>query len=754
MQGRSSLVAAMKKLLLVLVVIAVLAVVFVAGRLSAPDLGSGSPARSASAAPPSAPQAVERVAVTVRETPAPATDGEVVTEENAPASTAEALLAATKMRSPFVRTLKLHAIVQDVPPGEMAGLLQSLDEHPNKREKDDARKLLVQRWAELDPAAALQWSLSQPDENPYTQPFMGSVFATWAASDPEAALQAAAGLGEERLRRGALQSVINAVSKTDYRRAHQLMQQHAEIMTNSWRYHSIFREWGREDPQAAVQAAMAISNPQERHGALTGAYQGWAADNPEAAFLAVQQMEPGRTRKNMFGNILQQISTKDPQAALEMYGQLSPGDVQSWTVQQIYSNWGASEPQLAMEHAMQNLIASNTRNQAISGIMQRWYYANREEAMAAVEQMDNPVIKNRILQSLVQNVSGNDIDQAYDLLDMMGAGQQRDWAIQSLARQLAEEDVSVAIQFINDNVSGNSRSNTMNNMMFNMIHNDPQICVEMIGALPYGDQRENMISNFVSQWTQNDPEAALEWASSLENDYERERALQQYYGNLANADPIAVAEMALTMDDDKLANSTLRSSVRSWAQNDPEGALAWASALADPDQRKSALASAVSTWAQSEPVAALEWVNRLPEGEERERYVQQAISQMSWSSPADAIEWIDSQPEDDKFKDTKKNVVNNWLRKDLPAAAAYVAEMQPGDNRDEAIRTLVQQVDKYEPAYAAEWSLRVQDDKQRGQLLGRSLREWGKKDKFAARQFVITQGFPDDERTKYLDMLK
>jgi hypothetical protein len=300
----------MKKLLLVCVVVAVFAVAFVVGRLSAPDAFSS--AGGGLLPGPGESLTTERVAVVVRETPVPAAEGvqaaenrgepvegeaeAVVAGQTRPAQ--EAILAAIGTPSPFVRELKLHALVQDIPASEMPALIAAFEAQPPKV-RNEAQNLLLERWVELSPRAAVTWALAQKRKNPYDVPFLGKIFNTWAAVDPSRAAAAASALGEDKQRRVALQAVVNAVAQTDFRQARQLLDQHTDVLTDRWRYRSVFRPWAETDPQEAYREAMTLADVDHRWGAVNAVIDVWAMEDPHAALEAAMTAERGNERRNL-----------------------------------------------------------------------------------------------------------------------------------------------------------------------------------------------------------------------------------------------------------------------------------------------------------------------------------------------------------------------------------------------------------------------------------------------------------------------
>jgi hypothetical protein len=756
----------MKKLLLVCVVVAVFAVAFVVGRLSAPDAFSS--AGGGLLPGPGESLTTERVAVVVRETPVPAAEGvqaaenrgepvegeaeAVVAGQTRPAQ--EAILAAIGTPSPFVRELKLHALVQDIPASEMPALIAAFEAQPPKV-RNEAQNLLLERWVELSPRAAVTWALAQKRKNPYDVPFLGKIFNTWAAVDPSRAAAAASALGEDKQRRVALQAVVNAVAQTDFRQARQLLDQHTDVLTDRWRYRSVFRPWAETDPQEAYREAMTLADVDHRWGAVNAVIDVWAKEDPHAALEAAMTAERGNERRNLIRTALKQMASVSPVEALEIYHSLPAGDVQDRTLREIYEGWAAREPEAALAHASENITSIGKLGDIYSEVVKDWYWQDRPAALAYLDAMEESPMKLETLRDLARSVSRDDPELAFDLIDRIPPGRARYYAITSVSRQIADKDADMAVQFVLANTQGSDRLDACRGLIWDLDDDNPQALVTMINAFPMGEGRVDLIESMAREWGEEDPAGAMAWINSLPNAYERSEAMKSYFRELSEDNPLEVMQMALTLDDEEVKSSALSSAMRNLSKYDPQQALQLIGTLDSEVLRQQAMQAVARGWGEQVPEDAAAWIDTLPEGQERNSVIDALANQWTWRDPAGAAAWLENLSCDsDVYRSVQQDVVNSWVRQDLPAAAAYMAEMSAGPGRDDAIRTLVNNVSHYEPAYAAEWSLRVQDEGQRRQLLNRSLIEWGKVDKFAARQFVLREKLSDDQRKEYLDMLK
>lgn len=140
---------------------------------------------------------------------------------------------------------------------------------------------LVQSWARSDPSAAIAWaqSFSEPAER---QRVLQLAVASWAVSAPSAAAQYA--LQQPPENRGELvKRIMDSWSSSDPESAAAWL---AQQPNGAWRDGAtavLARSIAREDGAAALQWANTITDAERRQSELSSLYRNWQRNDPEAA---------------------------------------------------------------------------------------------------------------------------------------------------------------------------------------------------------------------------------------------------------------------------------------------------------------------------------------------------------------------------------------------------------------------------------------------------------------------------------------
>ena len=109
-----------------------------------------------------------------------------------------------------------------------------------------------------------------------------------------------------------------------------------------------------------------------------------------------------------------------------------------------------------------------------------------------------------------------------------------------------------------------------------------------------------------------------------------------------------------------------------WGEQDPKSALAWTAALKDPAARNAAYASAMDGWAFHDPYAAGTWLAAQAKGPERDAATLPLIQHLSRSDAAMAWEWAESVGDPSLRMDARVSALRAWASVDSAAAqSAY-----------------------------------------------------------------------------------
>jgi hypothetical protein len=107
------------------------------------------------------------------------------------------------------------------------------------------------------------------------------------------------------------------------------------------------------------------------------------------------------------------------------------------------------------------------------------------------------------------------------------------------------------------------------------------------------------------------------------------------------------------------------------------------------------------------------------------------------------VEWVGASFPEKKSREHIDEIVINWTEKDYAAAGKWLATAPAGPTKNNAIRSYVDALSRYEPEAAVQWALTLPPDKDREATFKKIYRNWPKKDdasKAAAEAFKEQHG--------------
>ncbi|MDE0421228.1 MAG: hypothetical protein OXK76_10150 [Gammaproteobacteria bacterium] len=198
-------------------------------------------------------------------------------------------------------------------------------------------------WAESDPRAALS-ALADMADRRLTQEAQYSLVDTWAQSDPQAAFEWARTRPASNHRTQALTIALNNVAQSDAGEALALAED-LDAVARSDVIDSVLRQWGRDDPRAA--AAWLDRAPQKSHGAVAAVAIEYARLDAGEAFdwLMAQSVEAQRQSASF---VVSRLADVSPDAALEQIDRIDDLDTATIAGSRVISGWAADDPRAAV----------------------------------------------------------------------------------------------------------------------------------------------------------------------------------------------------------------------------------------------------------------------------------------------------------------------------------------------------------------------------------------------------------------------
>ena len=258
---------------------------------------------------------------------------------------------------------KLEAFINGLRPGEYADALKRIRRIPGNNDRELASRLLVSRWVQSDPDAALQFAAS----NRGYEYVASDVFEQAAATDAQSALERAKSLPNADLRYMALRGVLSFMADTDPAGALRLAQTLGDYRGNEPLNSVIYRQWAANDPQAAALQAAQDNTESGWRSPVNQVVRTWAGQDPAAAANWSLALSDPEARSRSISQVMRQWTRENAAAAADWINALPPGGNHDAAVAALASAMASTDPQNAVNWA-RNITDETTRNNALQRI--------------------------------------------------------------------------------------------------------------------------------------------------------------------------------------------------------------------------------------------------------------------------------------------------------------------------------------------------------------------------------------------------
>lgn len=283
-----------------------------------------------------------------------------------PASNADAkksLDAILSDRDARHRMGQLEAFISGLRPGEYADALKRIRRIPGNNDRELASRLLVSRWVQSDPDAALQFAAS----NRGYEYVASDVFEQAAATDVPSALERAKSLPNADLRYMALRGVLSFMAGTDPAGALRLAQTLGDYRGNEPLSSVIYRQWAANDPQAAALQAAQDNTESGWRSPVNQVVRTWAGQDPVAAANWSLALSDPEARSRSISQVMRRWTRENASAAADWINALPPGGNHDTAVAALASAMASTDPQNAVNWA-RNIADETMRNNALQRI--------------------------------------------------------------------------------------------------------------------------------------------------------------------------------------------------------------------------------------------------------------------------------------------------------------------------------------------------------------------------------------------------
>ncbi|MBN1240241.1 MAG: hypothetical protein JXB36_17185 [Gammaproteobacteria bacterium] len=576
----------------------------------------------------------------------------------------------------------------------LRGLLDDAAELPPSPTRSFTVEALLLRYAELDPAEAIE----RARELRVDPTALAALFGVWARADADAALRALRSVDDRRAVReaalalvdalgggeAAASRVADAVSDADAAEvladvvARDAADAPADALQRALALNDplavelalrrIGEAWGRERPQTALARSASLDDPRQRAAFEAGVLSEWVRTDLGAAFEHLLSSEPSVRAPTTYGSspsagasalldiarrdpirvldaasrLPQPLGTIMPTIALESladtdplrairYAEATRGPARQTYLQAAAAAWGRRDPDAALAWARRAQPQDRNLLAVVRGIAQ----SDPDRALDVAMNDPNRMVQLAGVQSAVgaMAASGGDVAHIADRL-AAEAGDPAEGMLNAVTSIWATVDPQAAVDWMlaNGDRAGTAR---LGSAAQRLAAQDPALAASYVQRVP-AEVRPELISAIAAGYAQSDPEQALLWLEQIRGQPGYESAATAVVRSVAVYDAPAAARLLENAGGAGPESAMAATMIANqWASQDPAAAADWAQRLEHRDLRSSALGGVARQWAANDRDTARAWALGLPRGNERDAALGAVLQAADMSGRAD-----------------------------------------------------------------------------------------------------------------------
>ncbi len=273
--------------------------------------------------------------------------------------------------------------------------------------------------------------------------------------------------------------------------------------------------------------------------------------------------------------------------------------------------------------------------------------------------------------------------------------------------------------------------------------------VSPLQALDYAKEKTG--TNFarqtiVSAWAKNDTEGAVAWArENFDSDAKGADANPWIVGvieGISSINLVRATELLEELPFSRGRGQALDAVFAEVTSGGTESAKKWIASLGDDKLKAGAASRLAGQLAKNDPRAAAQWASSMG-SEILKSSAGEIIQQWADEDLSAAREWVEGQPEEIVASAGPALVREIIENEDVVAASDWLANYEGNPAFDESVRSLVWTSVGEEPAFAADWIMRLSSEDDQRSTFHRMIGRWMSKDEAGVVDYVNNNPVPE-----------
>jgi hypothetical protein len=438
----------------------------------------------------------------------------------------------------------------------------------------------------------------------------GMLLSRWGESDPKAALAYAQGLGSSMENLGEIRSVMRSWGAKDFPAAKAWLEGLPAGPLRNDVLESLAFGLAQKDPAAALSLARSLPGDDGQRF-LRGAINAWCLQDADAAFAYVAKLtaDPNKPefKKFLTLEMISTVAKKDPDKVISMLEQFPPED-QNNALRSIGYSWGQSDPKAALDWANQQ-PDPQVKSLILPGAIEALSEKDPISALELAQSLPAGDSRTSLIGNVLYKLSESDPKGAVGYAMNLPSSENRNMMIRVMAVQWIRDDSQGALGWYGSLTDPKLKEQVAGSMINILSQDDPAKAINLLDSIPLGNVQNQALSTIGNWWARTDQKAALDWASQQTDPEVKSRILEGVIEVMSVKDPKGSLQLAQSIPSGNSQNNSIKNSLNLMAQSDPRSAIALASGIANADLRSKAQQNVVAIWMQNDPTAATQWVN-------------------------------------------------------------------------------------------------------------------------------------------------
>ena len=444
------------------------------------------------------------------------------------------------------------------------------------------------------------------------------------------------------------------------------------------------------------------SNPQiqEKKAALKAAIESGIKKDRKSVLRLLLNIEEEGAHQLVFTDYVCFFVQSAPDLAIALLDQVREQDL-DWVIKDIGAAWAKSDPEAAFAWANQQ-TNTKVKDLILGGVITSMASKDIKGAFAYIQSLSPGASEEKTIPEAFKMAAYNDFQGALAVMQSLPQGRTKDLATKGIILHLS--------------VSGDGDRDAQAAWDMVSVIDDTGIRTELQLKCPSSQN-----ADILTRWAVKHPDAAIQWMLSLPAGKSKDLALGRICRGMYYDNPQAAWYLASVIGDEGIRNQA-------------KGFVAW-------------------EWYKKDRAAARQWMLSLPTGPARD------VALMSVGDGLTMDRRIDFQNLMDlylRISDTRvrTELLDSdsflWCYQDRASATQWMQSLPAGPNKDSVAKGMSRALAANDPQAAFDIAAGIGDFKLRTTALKNVVEQWSKKDPAAATQWIKNSALPQEVKTQLL----